>query len=142
MDRERYLFHPHQEETSKPADPAADESSDVHFDVGELEPTQAPETLPKDATVAQRAEAFHKKNPHVYLAIVSLCRRLRARGFATFGMKMVAEQLRWQYAMKTRGDQFKINNSYTAWYARRVMENEPDLADFFETRESPRCQEK
>jgi hypothetical protein len=51
------------------------------------------------------------------------------------GMKMLWEALRYQSALQTRGEPYKLNNNYTALYARMLMENEPELRGFFETRE-------
>jgi hypothetical protein len=36
--------------------------------------------------------------------------------------------------MKTVGDDFKLNNNYHSRYARLIMEREPGLDGFFETR--------
>jgi hypothetical protein len=47
----------------------------------------------------------------------------------------LAETLRDKFACTTRGDRWKLNNNYTAHYARLVMNQEPDLAGFFETRQ-------
>lgn len=86
-------------------------------------------------TIAARFDSFHALNPHVYVAIVSLARELRRQGWAKAGMKQIFEQLRWRFAVATRGDAWRMNNNYTAHYARLVMSREPDLAGFFETRE-------
>lgn len=87
------------------------------------------------ANVGERFERFHESNPHVYVAIVSIARSLRDAGWPRCGMKMIFEQLRWRYAVKTRGEKWNFNNNFTAYYSRLVMEREPDLAGFFETRE-------
>lgn len=87
-------------------------------------------------TLGQRFLRFHIANPHVYAEIVRIARDLKGRGFRTCGMKLVFERLRWLVAIETKGDGFRINNSYTAFYARIVMEEEPDLRGFFRLRES------
>jgi hypothetical protein len=89
-------------------------------------------------TMAERFVEFHRLNPQVYVAIVDIARDLVALGFAKCGMKMIFERLRWLSAIETKGDEFKLNNNYTSFYARLVMEAEPDLAGFFETRERQR----
>lgn len=87
------------------------------------------------ATIAAQFDSFHALNPHVYVAIVSLARELKRQGWRKAGMKQIFEQLRWRYSVATRGDQWRMNNNYTAHYARLVMSREPDLEGFFDTRE-------
>jgi hypothetical protein len=79
-------------------------------------------------------ERFHEDNPDVYQRLVTLARKLKERGHARCGIKMLFEVLRWQHAMKTVGDDFKLNNNYHSRYARLIMEREPGLDGFFETR--------
>ena len=79
-------------------------------------------------------EAFHKLNPHVYRSVVAIALDLQKRGFRKGGMKMIFERLRWLYAIQTVGEDYKLNNNYTAYYARLVMETVPDLVGFFEVR--------
>ena len=50
-------------------------------------------------------------------------------------MKQIFEVIRWEYDLKTTGD-FKLNNNYTAWYARLVMERNPSLDGFFQLRKA------
>lgn len=78
---------------------------------------------------------FHKDNPHVYELVVSLTREARAAGRQRVGMKMVWERARWEFYLKTTDETFKLNNNYTALYAREIMRREADLAGIFETRE-------
>jgi hypothetical protein len=84
----------------------------------------------------RRFVEFHEKNPQVYAELLRLARLLKARGHKRIGMKMLFEQLRWQHALKTTDlSGFKLNNNYTAYYARMLMERNLDLVGFFETRE-------
>ena len=78
--------------------------------------------------------AFHEANPHVMAELVRLTRELRGRGVQRVGMKMLFEVLRWS-ALRTTGDDFRLNNNFTARYARRIMAAHPDLAGVYETRD-------
>jgi hypothetical protein len=49
-------------------------------------------------------------------------------------MKGVFEYLRWQYTMQTQGERYRLNNIFTAVYARLVMETEVELKGFFDLR--------
>ncbi len=86
-------------------------------------------------SIADRFEAFHAANPHVFDAIVELAWELRDAGLRKASMKLIFEQLRWRYLIQTKGDDFVLNNNYTAHYARLVMERVPGLDGFFNTRE-------
>lgn len=86
------------------------------------------------ATIEERFAAFHGRNPQVYRALRDMALEAKRRGNRQYGMKGLFEVLRWQHAMQTHGDPFKLNNNYTALYARLLMDNEPELADFFELR--------
>lgn len=87
-------------------------------------------------TPQERFEAFHEANPHVYRALRLLALRLRRSGRRHYGMKGLFEVLRFDRALRTDGDEFKLNNNYTAAYARKLMADEPELDGFFETRSS------
>jgi hypothetical protein len=104
-----------------------DEYPVVDHPVGHVGPTDG-------RTIEEMFWSFHHENPHVYDELVRLARRARRRGVARVGMKMLFEVLRWDFALRTGGDEFKLNNNYTSYYARLVMVNEPDLEGVFETR--------
>lgn len=93
---------------------------------GELEP---------GATLADRFEAFADANPAVEESIVAVARELRdEHGIQRAGIALIFERLRWLYAIRTQGDAYRLNNSFRAFYARRIMERHEDLAGFFEVR--------
>lgn len=77
---------------------------------------------------------FHRANPHVYDALVRLAKQAAAAGRTKVGMKMLFEVLRWEQFLVTSDPDFKLNNNYTARYARLIMEQEPELAGIFEVR--------
>lgn len=86
-------------------------------------------------TLDDRFWAFHKANPAVYRALVALARQLKAAGRHRFGIGALFERLRFEAALHTWGDEFKLNNSLRSRYARLIMRQEPDLDGFFEVRE-------
>lgn len=90
----------------------------------------------RGATLEEQFEAFHRANPHVYQALRKLAVGMVRRGQRRIGIKMLFEVLRWSYAMTTADDaaDFKLNNNYAPFYARLLMDNEPELAGAFETR--------
>tara|TARA_R110000824_G_scaffold60696_6_gene162072 strand:+ start:3942 stop:4478 length:537 start_codon:yes stop_codon:yes gene_type:complete len=91
---------------------------------------------PSGATVKERFQIFHERNPHVYSRLRRLALQLRRRGRTNYGIKALIEVLRWDYALRTDDDTpLKINNAYATPYAYRIMEHEPELQGFFRTRQ-------
>ena len=86
-------------------------------------------------TISEQFEAFHRANPHVYRQLRALALNYRRAGQKRCGVKMLFEVLRYQSALKTVGEPWKLNNNYTALYARRLMDRESELTGFFELRE-------
>ena len=79
-------------------------------------------------------QEYHEANPHVYSGLKELALRLKRRGRQHYGIKALFEVMRYERALTTVGDEFKLNNNYTSLYARLLMDNEPELKGFFETR--------
>lgn len=89
----------------------------------------------KTDTIEQRFIAFHKANPIVYRELRSMALGIKRQGTTRYGIAGLFEVLRYRYSLQTTGDSFKLNNNFRALYARLLMDNEPELADFFEVRE-------
>ena len=79
-------------------------------------------------------KAFHNRNPLVYLKLRTLALRLKANGVKSYGMKALFEIMRFN-ALLQSDRKIKLSNSYTPYYARMLMFNEPELYGFFEVRE-------
>lgn len=80
---------------------------------------------------------FHGENPHVYDALRTICLELREKGITRFGIRTVWERLRWlsKFSTKHRANDYKLNDHHTRFYARLLMDQEPELKGFFETRD-------
>jgi hypothetical protein len=89
----------------------------------------------KGATIQERFESFHRLNPHIYRRLRELCLEMKRRGVPHWGIKAAWEVLRFQGVLSSGQDGFRLPNSLTSRYARLLMEREPELQDFFETRE-------
>lgn len=87
-----------------------------------------------DDTLQAQFERFHLANPHVYELLKEIALRAARRG-RPVGMKAVYEMARWYYSVETDGEPYKLNNNFTAFYARLLMDREPELCGFFETRQ-------
>lgn len=80
--------------------------------------------------------AFHSKHPEVYGELVRLARIAQHAGFCKYSIKTIWEVMRWSFLLRDRDEResFKLNNNYHSRYSRLIMENERELAGFFETR--------
>lgn len=79
---------------------------------------------------------YHAENPHVYALFLKYAREVKSKGYDRFSAKAIFERLRWHLNFETKSnDTFKLNNSYTAYYARKAMDENKDLDSFFQLRE-------
>jgi hypothetical protein len=93
-------------------------------------------TTPDDST-AGKFERFHAESPEVYRTLVALARQWVVRtGRARIGIATLYERARWELAISTSDPDFKLNNTYRAYYARLIMLQERNLEHLFEVRSS------
>ncbi len=90
----------------------------------------------KPATLAERFEAFHTKNPHVLEQLEAMCVQVMARGRTRFSLKTAVEVLRWDYWLTTDDptSHYKLNNSYVSFYVRLIVQRHPEWDGLFEMR--------
>lgn len=90
---------------------------------------------PSRMTLDERFDAFHRDNPAVYEQLAAQARSAKSKGHSSYSIKTLMELVRWHHTVEIETDEpFKLNNSYASRYARLLMDQEADLADFFETR--------
>ena len=90
---------------------------------------------PQGLTIEESFGLFHHANPHIYRLLRAMALEYKRSGHAHCGMKMLWEALRYSSGVQTRGEPYKLNNNYTAMYARLLMRQERELRGFFEVRE-------
>lgn len=79
--------------------------------------------------------AFHEANPVIYELLVKFAREWKQYR-SHCSLSLLFERVRWSYMTEiNRTDPFKLNNNHKAFYARLIMEKEPDLKDFFHIRQ-------
>jgi hypothetical protein len=78
--------------------------------------------------------AFHEANPQVYLLFNKFATEAARANRGTFGVSAIFERMRWFTTIETRGEEFKLNNNYAAYYGRLWMRNNPEYEGFFATR--------
>ncbi len=89
---------------------------------------------PKPPSIAQRFAAFDAAHPEVYAELRRLALEGVAGGRKRLGAKELWEVARWHLRLRTGAKPYRLNNSYTALYARKLMDHEPQLDGVFETR--------
>jgi hypothetical protein len=87
-----------------------------------------------EPTLYDRFVKFHYANPHVYETLLSLARAEQQAGQKRIGLKHLWERLRGELKIKTKSDDWGLNNSFTSLYARMLVHYHPDLAPMFELR--------
>lgn len=91
-------------------------------------------TTTPGATVDEQFARFHAANPHVFANLLKLTRREVQKGRRHWSVKGAYEVLRWNIS-ETTGADYKLNNNFTAIYA-RLLNAEPGVPDdFYRTRE-------
>lgn len=77
---------------------------------------------------------FHAENPYVYELICRFVDEAIGKGRRKLSMKLLFERIRWYVSIETSGPDFKLNNNFTAYYARLWLHEHPERPGFFETR--------
>lgn len=100
----------------------------------DVQPLVDIEHIPHES-LDDRFARWIKANPQVLTAFIHFADQARLRGRTRIGGKAIAERLRWEAPISTRGDDFKINNSFISRLARAAVTKRPDLIELFEFRE-------
>lgn len=99
----------------------------------DLSPIVEP-TYGSESTIAERFAEFHATNPHVADVLESLAARWLS-SHDRVGIKALYEVARWESGIQTVGSVWKLNNDFTALYARLLIERRPEWSDAFHLRE-------
>jgi hypothetical protein len=88
-----------------------------------------------EKSLDERFEEFLVQCPDVYEHFVRLAHQLRNAGHQRYGSKGIVEVIRFHRAtMGQDQDGWKINNSFTSRLSRKLIEDDPTFATFFEFR--------
>lgn len=88
-------------------------------------------------TIADQFQRFHEQHPSVYKQLVRLAYQWKDSGNEQLGIATLFERLRWEWHTGTVRDSstgYKLNNNYRAYYARLIMDNNPELRGMFNLR--------
>ena len=85
-------------------------------------------------TLDEAFDKFDRENPHVYELFKRFAFELIGAGYKVVGAELIIQRIRWETAIKTQGDRFKINNNHRSRYARKFMRDFPQYEGLFRTR--------
>ena len=78
---------------------------------------------------------FHEANPRVYKLLVDYARRWRrANPSVPVGIDLLYARIRWDFNIRTTATGIKLSNNHKPYYARLIMEKNPDLKGVFVTK--------
>lgn len=93
--------------------------------------TSTPEV---QTSLRERWWQWHLQNPDVYRLFEAFAFEAIDRGHRKLSAWLVVNRIRWETAVVTSGDDFKISNDFIAFYARHFMEQHPEHQGFFRTK--------
>jgi len=73
-----------------------------------------------------------KKNPEIARLFLRYANALARKG-RPFGMKLIAERVRWETYFE-KGESYKISNNHTAYIARWIIAEDPTIEEFLRFR--------
>lgn len=79
-------------------------------------------------------DAFHAENPVVFQLFVQFTQQVIAAGLTAYSADAIIQRIRWHTSVETQGDEYLINDHFTAFYARLFHKLHPQHDGFFRTR--------
>ena len=96
-------------------------------------PAQRPQPVRDPIDV--RFARFDAAHPEVFTALRGLALERVQAGAERLGIKALWEEARWCLGLRCGDGLYKLNNDYTAPFARKLMAEEPELEGVFEVRQ-------
>ena len=88
------------------------------------------------ADAEQSFAAFHAAHPDVWFHFERFTLELIRKGYEHHSADAVLHRVRWETDANADGQPYKIQNNWTAYYARMFHRRHPIHAGFFRTRKS------
>lgn len=82
----------------------------------------------EDPTHATKARDWMDSHPEAMELFERLSIHASRGGSRKFGVKLIAERVRWEFIVERGQDEFKINNNFVAYIARELVQRRPELS--------------
>lgn len=89
--------------------------------------------------LTQKFNAWNIENPQVYDLFKRFTFEAISKGHKHLSAWMIANRIRWETAIVTTGNDYKISNDFIALFARKFMEDFPEHDGFFRTKTMKRA---
>lgn len=90
--------------------------------------------IPVKSKHEQEFDKFHAENPKVYELFCEYVGKLKDAGYEHYSADAIIHYIRFQESLRTNSKDFKINNNFVAFYARKYMSEHLQDDGFFRTR--------
>jgi hypothetical protein len=96
--------------------------------------------MERQESIQKQFRRFDAQHPEIYQEFCQIAQNLLQRGRSYYGSKAILEVIRYHRILsgKSETETFKINNTYSSRYARKLMEEDDRFRVFFELRELKR----
>lgn len=81
----------------------------------------------------QQTEDWINNNPQAYQLFKQFAEQMRQKQ-RRFGIGQLTERVRWEMSFTYDKKDFKVNNNYRAYIARRLIKEDPRLTSYIEMR--------
>lgn len=83
-------------------------------------------------------EKFHRKHPEIFELFKRFANEVYATGITHYSSDAILHRLRWFCTVENKADPdgVKINNNWSAFYARLLAKEDPKFRTFFQFRKS------
>lgn len=75
-------------------------------------------------------QQYDQEHPEIYAVYKNVAEEFIKKGAIKIGSKRIIEEIRWHKLVKTN-EYFKVSNNYTAYYARKFVNDHPHYAGIF-----------
>lgn len=81
--------------------------------------------------VKERFKKFDRENPHVWEMFKRFAAEALSKGHKRLSSSLIVDRMRWETMMQTTDPQFKLNDNFTPYYARKFLAEFPVYDGFF-----------
>ena len=87
-----------------------------------------------DRATVDAFRTYHQLHPEIFQLFAKYAYEMRKTGRKRYSAKTIMERIRWHCDVSNPGEDWSINNDWTAMYARLLVHKIPEFEGFFEFR--------